>query len=143
MRLELELMGAPQLRLDNRPLTASRRAVVALLAYLAVSELEHPQERHTRESLSTLFWSDYIESKALTNLRHTLWEVTKFIGEGWILAEHETLSLHPGADLKLDVAQFRSLCTEASQESEPALRISDARGCRQHFIVGISWRVSA
>ena len=123
MRLELELMGAPQLRLDNRPLTASRRAVVALLAYLAVSELEHPQERHTRESLSTLFWSDYIESKALTNLRHTLWEVTKFIGEGWILAEHETLSLRPDADLKLDVAEFRSLCTEASQESDPALRI--------------------
>ena len=123
MRLELQLMGAPQLSLDNRPLTASRRVVVALLAYLAISELEHPQERQTRESLSTLFWSDYIESKALTNLRHTLWEVTKFIGEGWILTEHETLSLHPDADLKLDVAQFRSLFTEASKESEPALRI--------------------
>src|ERR1044071_8683362 len=124
MRLELELMGAPQLRLDHRPVTASRRAVVALLAYLAVSELEHPQQRHTRESLSTLFWSDYVDSKALTNLRHTLWEITKFIGEGWILAEHETLSLHPDADLRLDVAQFRALCTEASEESDPALRIS-------------------
>ena len=147
MRLELEIMGEPQLRLDNQPVTASRRAVVALLAYLAVSELEHPQERHTRESLSTLFWSDYIESKALTNLRHTLWEVTKFIGEGWILAEHETLSLHPGADLRLDVAQFRSLCAEASQESEPALRIpllvAATRLYRGDFLAGFGLKNAA
>jgi predicted ATPase/DNA-binding SARP family transcriptional activator len=147
MRLELELIGAPQLRLDNRPVTASRRAVVALLAYLAVSELEHPQQRHTRESLSTLFWSDYVESKALTNLRHTLWEITQFIGEGWILAEHETLSLHPDADLRLDVAQFRSLCSEASQESEPALRIPKlvavAKLYRGDFLAGFNLKNAA
>jgi predicted ATPase/DNA-binding SARP family transcriptional activator len=121
--------------------------VVALLAYLAVSELEHPQERRTRESLSTLFWSDYIESKALTNLRHTLWEVTKFIGEGWILAEHESLSLHPDADLKLDVAQFRSLCTDASRESEPALRIpmltAATRLYRGDFLAGFALKDAA
>jgi predicted ATPase/DNA-binding SARP family transcriptional activator len=123
MRLTLELLGPPQLRLDNTPATTSRRAVIALLAYLAVSDVNHPGKRHTREALSTLFWPNYDQSKALSNLRHILWEVTKFIGEGWILAEHETIYLNPKADLALDVAQFRSLLSQASQQSDPAFRI--------------------
>ena len=147
MHLALELLGAPQLRLDHVPLTASRRAVVALLAYLAVSEIDHPQQRHTRESLSALLWSDYDPSKALTNLRHTLWEVTQSIGEGCILADHETLSLNPGVDLTLDVQQFQSLWTEASQESEPALRIpmleAAVRLYRGDFLAGFSLKNAA
>jgi DNA-binding SARP family transcriptional activator len=119
----LELLGPPQLRLDNRPVTTSRRAVVALLAHLAVNDVNHPKQRHTREALSGLLWPNYDQSKALSNLRHILWEVTQFIGEGWILAEYETIYLNPDADLVLDVAQFRSLLSQAKQQSESASRI--------------------
>jgi predicted ATPase/DNA-binding SARP family transcriptional activator len=147
MRLALELIGPPQLRLEDVPVTTSRRAVVALLAYLAVSEIDHPQQRHTRESLSALLWSDYDQSKALTNLRHTLWEVTQSLGDGWILADHETLSLNPAADLTLDVKEFQSLWMEASQESEPGPRISmlvaAIRLYRGDFLAGFSLKNAA
>jgi predicted ATPase/DNA-binding SARP family transcriptional activator len=123
MRLTLELLGPPQLQLDNVPVTTSRRAVTALLAYLAVSEVNHPRRRHTRDSLSALLWPNYDQSKALANLRHILWEVTKFVGDGWIVTEHETVYLKPNADITLDVAQFRSLLDQAFQQSDPALRI--------------------
>jgi DNA-binding SARP family transcriptional activator len=123
MRLTLELLGPPQLQLDNRPVTTSRRAVIALLAYLAVSDVNHAKQRHTRESLSALLWPNYHQSKALANLRHILWEVTQFSGDSWIITEHETIYLNPRADLTLDVAQFRALLSQASQESDPALRI--------------------
>jgi predicted ATPase/DNA-binding SARP family transcriptional activator len=123
MRLTLELLGPPQLRLDNTPVTTSRRAVIALLAYLAVNDIHHPRQRHTREALSSLLWPNYDQSKALSNLRHILWEVTQFIGEGWILAEHETIYQNPKADLALDVAQFRSLLEQASQQPDPAFRV--------------------
>jgi predicted ATPase/DNA-binding SARP family transcriptional activator len=123
MRLTLELLGPPQLQLDQTPVTTSRRAVIALLAFLAVHDASHPGQRHTREALSSLFWPNYDQSKALSNLRHILWEVTKFIGDGWILTEHETIYLNPKADLSLDVAQFQSLVGQASQQSDPAFRI--------------------
>lgn len=123
MRLTLELLGPPQLQLDNRPVTTSRRAVIALLAYLAVGDMNHPKQRHTRESLSALLWPNYDQSKALANLRHILWEVTQFIGDSWIITEHETIYLNPNADFTLDVAQFRSLLGQVSQQADPAHRI--------------------
>ena len=122
MRLVTQLIGTPQFQLNDRPVTASRRAVIALLAYLAVRDTEHPGHRHSRESLAALLWTDYDQAKALANLRHTLWEVTQFIGDGWIIAEHEAVYLNQDADLTLDVAQFRSLLDQASQQTEPALR---------------------
>ena len=142
MRLTLELLGPPQLQLDNTPVTTSRRAVVALLAYLVVSNVNHPKQRHTRESLSALLWPNYDQSKALANLRHILWEVTQFIGDGWIITEHETIYLNPSADLTLDVTQFQSLLARASQQSDPALRIpllvAASKLYRDDFMSGFS-----
>jgi predicted ATPase len=142
VQLAIQLIGTPQFQLDQVPVTASRRAVIALLAYLAVSDLEHPGQRHTRESLAVLLWTDYEPAKALGNLRHTLWEVTKFIGEGLIIPEHETIYLNPKTDLTLDLAQFQSLLRQASHESDPALRvpllIDAAKLYRDDFLSGFS-----
>lgn len=124
MRLTLELLGTPQLQIDNTLITTSRRAVTALLAYLAVNDVSYPKQRHTRELLSSLLWSDYEQTKALANLRHTLWEVSQAIGDGWIVAEHEAVYLNPYAEITLDVARFRSLLADASQQSNPAFRIA-------------------
>jgi predicted ATPase/DNA-binding SARP family transcriptional activator len=142
MRLVIQLIGAPQFQLDHTPLSASRRAVVALLAYLAVRDSEHPGERHSRESLAALLWTDYEQAKALANLRHTLWEVAQFIGEGWVLAEHDTIFLNPRGELTLDVAQFRSLLRQAATQPDPAQRndllVDVAHLYRDHFMSGFS-----
>src|SRR5215210_3228097 len=142
MHLAIQLIGAPQFQLDHVPITASRRAVVALLTYLAVSDMEHPGQRYTRESLAALLWSDYDQPKALANLRHTLWEVTKFIGEGWVITEHESVYLSSRPGLILDVGQFRSLLLQAYQQTEPARRIPLLRDAsalyRADFMSGFS-----
>jgi predicted ATPase/DNA-binding SARP family transcriptional activator len=142
MQLAIQLIGTPQFQLDHVPITASRRAVVALLAYLAVSDLEHAGQRYTRESLAVLLWTDYEPAKALGNLRHTLWEVTQFIGEGWVIPEHEAVYLNPRGEILLDVAQFRSLLIQGSQQATPALRIpmleEAARLYREDFLSGFS-----
>ncbi|HEY3475495.1 MAG TPA: BTAD domain-containing putative transcriptional regulator, partial [Anaerolineales bacterium] len=144
MRLSLEFLGPPQLQLDEKPVTASRRAVVALLAYLAVNDLSHPYQRYTREALSALLWTDYDPSKALANLRHTLWEVNRLIGDGWIVGEHETLYLNPHANLTLDVKQFLSLTQQAARQPEPALRIplllEASKLYRADFLAGFGLR---
>ena len=147
MHLALQLLGTPQLQLDHVPVTASRRVVAALLAYLAVMDHEHPGQRSSRDSLAELFWTDYDPVKGLANLRHTLWEVTKFIGEGWVITEHESIYLHPKIDLALDVAQFRSLSAQAAQQSDPVFRVpllADAsRLYRDEFLNGFTLKEGA
>ena len=76
-QLALHFLGPPQLFLNHEPITTSRRKATALLAYLAVDG-----SRQTRDSLSALLWPDFDQSRAFTNLRHTLWEVQQGIGGG-------------------------------------------------------------
>ena len=123
MHLAIQLLGTPQFQLDEVPVTANRRAVVALLAYLAVTDFEHPGQRFSRDSLAELLWSDYDPAKGLANLRHTLWEVTKFVGEDWVIAEYEVIYLNPKENFILDVAKFRALLRQVTQQSNPAFRI--------------------
>src|SRR5688572_25188165 len=103
LRLALHFLGPPQIYLNHEPVTADRRKAVALLAYLAVNG-----GKQTRDSLSALLWPDYDQSKAFTNLRHTLWETQQAIGEGWIIADRETVGLDTEVDISVDVHQFEA-----------------------------------
>src|SRR5262245_26169428 len=136
-QLELHFLGSPQLFLDNEPVTAERRKAVALLVYLAVEG-----DKYTRDSLSALLWPDYDQSKAFTNLRHTLWEIQQSIGEGWLIADRETVKLNPEAEISLDVHQFESLLAQSRESNNPSHRISllsdAAKLYRNHFLTGFS-----
>ena len=136
-RLALYFLGSPQIYLDDALVTAERRKAVALLAYLAVEG-----GRHTRDSLSALFWPDYDQSKAFANLRHTLWEVQQAVGEGWLLAERETVGLNADADIALDTQQFEALLNQSRTQDNVPLRIAllaDAvKRYRNHFLTGFS-----
>src|SRR5262245_17740995 len=136
-RLTLNFLGSPQLYLNQEHVTAERRKAVALLAYLAVEG-----GKHTRDSLSALLWPDYDQSKAFTNLRHTLWEIQQATGEGWIIADRETMELNPERDISLDVHDFVSLLAQSRAQNSPSLRIpllADAvKLYRNHFLTGFS-----
>jgi predicted ATPase/DNA-binding SARP family transcriptional activator len=140
---------------DNVPVVADRRKTLALLAYLAVNRWQHQ-----RDHISALFWPDYDQAKAFTNLRHILWEVQQLIGDGWIQARRDTLELIPDVDpsqthtrkegysVWLDVAQFRALLRESRvrAQTEVSQRISlltDAvQLYRNHFLMGFSLKNS-
>src|SRR5690349_10941221 len=136
-QLALHFLGSPQLYLNDELVTASRRKATALLAYLSING-----SRQTRDSLSALLWPDYDQSKAFTNLRHTLWEVQQAIGEGWVIADRETIQLSSDAQISLDVNQFESLLAESRNRHEPGARLpllADAVALyRNHFLTGFS-----
>lgn len=142
-RFTLHLLGPPRLELDGSPVNADRRKTLALLAYLAVN-----RGQHTRDYLSGLLWPDYSQSKAFTNLRHTLWEIQQTLGDGWILADRETIGLisdtkvSPDRVISLDVAQFNSLVSESRTQQDVSLRLrllSDSvKLYRNHFLTGFS-----
>ena len=147
-RLALHLLGAPRLELDTSPITVDRRKTLALLAYLAVD-----RGGHTREFLSALLWPEYDQSKAFTNLRHTLWETQQLIGEGWMVSGRDTIGFiadvdHPtppaGATraIWLDVAHFESIITKSHVQNDISLRIplltDSVKLYRNHFLTGFS-----
>lgn len=135
--LALHFMGTPQLFLDNSLIHADRRKSIALLAYLAIE-----RGQHSRESLSALLWPDYAQSKAFTNLRHTLWEIQQVIGEGWLNADRDKIGLNEQADIWLDVTHFKSLFEQSRNQKDDLLRISllvdSSNLYRNHFLTGFS-----
>ena len=66
--LVLQFLGLPQIQLDDQPVVTDRRKAIGLLAYLAVNDIGQLHQKYSRESLSALFWPDYEQSKAFTNL---------------------------------------------------------------------------
>ena len=138
-RLALHFLGPAQLYLDQKPVVTSRRKATALLAFLALRG--GPQ---TRDSLSALFWPDYDQSRAFSNLRHILWEVQQAVGEGWIVADRETVAWNPDAELSLDVHEFESLLAKSRAQEDTAHRVpllcEAVKLYRNHFLTGFSLR---
>src|SRR5687768_2535527 len=141
-RLVLEFLGLPQVRLDDKTIATDRRKAIALLVYLAVSDRGQARQKYSREFLSALFWPEYEQSKAFSNLRRTIWEVHQALGEGWLIAERESIHLNEDSEIDLDIAHFLDLISQGRQQTDPALRIphfSDAvKLYRNHFLTGFS-----
>jgi hypothetical protein len=78
-RLALFLLGPPRIELDGEPIHIARRRAVALLAYLAVTA-----GSHSRDSLATLLWPEYDQSRARAALRRTLSELNSALGWGMV-----------------------------------------------------------
>ena len=101
-RLEIALLGPPEIKIDGHPGKTDRRKAIALLAYLAVT-----RKAHTRDHLAALLWPDHEQDSAYAYLRRTLWELNQMLGKGWIEADREHVSLAPAPDLWLDTAAFQ------------------------------------
>jgi len=113
-RLALYLLGSPRLELDGEPIEVGRRKAVALLAYLAVTG-----GCHSRDSLATLLWPEYDQSRARADLRRTLSVLNRTLGEEWLTVDRETTSLNPNADLWLDVDAFREKLAACETHGHP------------------------
>lgn len=89
--LNLKLLGAPQITLDDAPFTLRRNSIKAraLLYYLATIGTLAPRER-----LAGLFWSDWPETKARAYLRGELHLLSELKDE-YLLDADGRLGLHP------------------------------------------------
>lgn len=103
-KLELLLVGSPQIYLDGQAVTAfNTRKDCALLAYLAVTGAAH-----SRETLAGLLWSELPEENARRNLRHALSHLKKVIGPQWLVTER-AVGLTQDHPWSVDVHTLRSI----------------------------------
>lgn len=119
LRLRIRLLGPFQAEMDGELLLNFRSAKVrALLAYLAIET----KKTFTREYLADLFWPDFPESKARSNLRNAIWNLRQEIGEyqpgiPFITSKNSKIQFNPQTEFWLDVRVFHDLIESACKES--------------------------
>lgn len=98
-RLDIRLLGPPEILVDGHPLEVDTRKAIALLAYLAV------ESSSTRDGLAALFWRDSDAERARATLRRTLSALRTAAGASTVEADRLRVNLRPG--VTSDVAEFK------------------------------------
>jgi predicted ATPase/DNA-binding SARP family transcriptional activator len=118
-RIEMFLLGSPRLEREGVPLQFDTHKILALAAYVAVSDLESPGTPVGRESLVALLWPELEPGRARAVLRRNLSLLRSALQGEWLLADRHTLTTDPQADFWLDVAQFRRLVRAGAAHDHP------------------------
>lgn len=105
--LSIRLLGATEVQLDDKRLTIRRRKSRALLYYLAA----HPEPVSRNRLLSTL-WADHTADTARSNLRSTLYNLRRELGE-YLQSDTETVWL--AGELWVDVRAAGPGCRASIQ----------------------------
>ena len=105
--LELTFFNAFQARIAAKSITNFRSAnVQGLLIYLAM-QAKRP---FPRETLAALFWPDEPDNTARQNLRQSLYQLRKVLGEQaqapFLLVNRQSVQFNPDSDYRLDVDRF-------------------------------------
>ena len=102
--LKIYLLGTPRVTSGDVVVKIGRRKATAVLSYLL---LIHQILR--RETLVALFWPEHSPSQGRADLSRILSVLRKTMGEGWLVTDRQTVGVGPGADIWIDVLEFRRL----------------------------------
>ena len=131
--LRIELLGAPRVEVDGRPLVVDTRKATALLAYVAV--VDRPI---ARDSLAELLWPEADPEGGRGALRRTLSTLRSGLGAGWLEIDRSQVALAHG-NMEVDVASFRLRVASGDRAS-----LADAIALyRGDFLEGFALRDSA
>ena len=114
-RLNVRLIGTPQVFVGEIPLSLNHLKSRALLFYLAATG-----QSHTREHLATLLWGESGQSEAYHSLRSSLYHLRKALqevkAEEVLISDGELLSLNP-AYYECDVIEFHRLLAQGTEQA--------------------------
>lgn len=102
--IHIRLLGHYTVQADGRWVELPSRAAQLLLANLVL----HAGVAQSREHLAALFWPDSTPDNARGNLRHTLWQLRKALGDDddCIRADDFTIAFHPDDNCQADVVEL-------------------------------------
>ena len=132
-RLDIRLLGPPEILVDGVPLVVDTRKAVAILALLGAEG-----RAFGRDELAALLWPDADQPAAHGALRRTLSTLRSATGGDTVLVDRTRVSLAP-VGVRVDVADLERLARSDSRRSLAAA-IGLARG---PFLAGFNLRDSA
>lgn len=110
---KLFCLGRPILELDGKPVKLEMRKSLALLIYLRLSDHDF-----SRETLSTLFWPEYDQQHAQSNLRRILSSLNKSINEHFLESDRNKIGLVNRSKIWLDVDRFSQIVFSINAHSQ-------------------------
>jgi DNA-binding SARP family transcriptional activator len=120
-RLELALLGTPEVRHAGQVLTFPTRKALGLLIYLVVEG-----GLHSREKLTALFWPESEEDRARASFRRALALLRQALGEprdrSHLLAAGDRLGCDVTADVVCDLHLFQA-ATQLTRQVAPSPRL--------------------
>ncbi|MEM7131249.1 MAG: BTAD domain-containing putative transcriptional regulator [Chloroflexota bacterium] len=127
----LFLLGPPDVTIDGVPLPRQlMRKACALLYYLAVTG-----EVQSREAVADLLWPQMTTGQALKNLRTTLPELRKYVGD-YLTATRQTIGIKSQSAYHLDVNQLHAGFTNGVPERPIEELLATAQIYRGEFLQG-------
>ena len=119
-QINLSLLGSPQLSRDDEPIALDRHKAFALLTYLAVTA-----QSHRRDTLATLLWPDFDQTRARAALRRALASLNKAVPGTWWENNRETIGLNLEATSQfiLDTNQFHAQLAETKTHNHIAAEV--------------------
>jgi DNA-binding SARP family transcriptional activator len=117
--LHLNLLGAPQVAVGERPVSFRTRKTLALLAYLALQRGQQPRER-----VADLFWPDADIDDARASLRTALTYLRHALGsdaDAFFVASRESVGLPAFAAIDTDVQALADTQRLLRQVSDPGI----------------------
>ncbi|MDX1417634.1 MAG: protein kinase, partial [Candidatus Promineifilaceae bacterium] len=139
--LEINLFGPFEAASNGRILTGfDSDKVRALLAYLIV-EAGSPQRR---EKLAGLFWPNFSERSARTNLRRALSNLRKVIGDReadppFLFVTRQTVQFNRASSAVVDVLNFQELIQQNTSQASDSTHLEEALQLyRGDFLEGFS-----
>ncbi len=115
--LSISLLGAPQIKLNGKEITLTRRKSRALIYYLAAHD-----KPITRDHLLSIFWIDLDRASAQQTLRTTLHGLRKSLGDS-LVVDDDKLSL--ATDSQIDTRLFEQLAIRYPPSANPQSLISN------------------
>lgn len=130
-KLELALLGTPELQRAGQPLGKFRSAkVYALLYYLAVTRRTQP-----RSVLAGLFWGDIDEYYARRNFNRTLSDLAQFVADQLVI-ERQSVAFARSQPYWLDVEELENAAAAQPTLHNVAALASAADLYRSDFLDG-------
>lgn len=126
--IKLFLFGTPRLMMDNEPVKLKRRKSLALLCYLAA----RPQPT-SRDVLAALLWEDYDQERARSELRVSIHEIKKALGNDGLIVSRESVQINRDTTLWVDVLAFQSAVAAPLQHDHSPNEL--CVGCMEHYEV--------
>ena len=122
-KLEVNLLGAPEVRINDKLVAEFRSSKAEALFYYLVTT----RQPHTRATLANLLWEEWDESGARVNLNKTLSNLRQILGDHLIISR-QTVAFNHESHHWIDLVQLESGSQPQAGIAEHSQAISLYRG---------------